>query len=371
MDENEPNDVGIFSVYKYKCSFAGCYLEFRRKDRLDSHEYTHNRVKKFKCTEENCDKAYTNNAHLQRHKKTAHSKSTEIVQCSIESCEEFFYSIAKMKAHCREIHSDKSREYECEICNEKFRRKTKLKEHMFAHTGTYKYTCDKCGKGFLQLGHLQRHEHSHRIRKCELCDATFDKWSLLLVHKQTEHSNIQYNCSICNKEFHSKRGLRNHRKIHSNVDDRSVHQCPFENCSKSFSQRNNMLAHYKSKHENRKFACTFDGCKSELSTKQKLDLHIKVMHLDESIEKPKRQSKATRTERKDKGVQKISTASKLFNIILPSEFEKAIISGQGKNIHIDFDRNDSEVDDQLDHGTNSETKTFTATNLRSQGAVEC
>lgn len=373
MSENVSGDSVIFSVFRYKCSFPGCVLEFRRKDRLDAHEYTHSRVKKFKCTEENCDKAYANDSHLQRHKRTAHSKSTGIIRCSNESCEEFFYSEAKMKAHCHNFHSEKAREFECEICNEKFRRKTKLKEHMFTHNGKYKYTCDKCGKGFLQLGHFKRHEHSHRIRKCELCDATFDKWSMLLAHRQQEHSNNQHRCSICNKEFHSKRGLKSHRKTHSNHDEENLDldvaiQCSFENCTKYFSERRNMLAHYKLKHENRKFACSFDGCTSELSTKQKLDLHIKVVHLGESGKKSK---KTSRAERKDKGVQKVSTASKLFNIILPSEFEKAIITGQGKNIHINFDRINNENDDQPDQSSDSEVANFNTTSLRAQGVVKC
>lgn len=370
MSEDVSDGSDIYSAYKYKCSFTGCDLEFRRKDRLDSHEYTHTQVKKFKCTEENCGKSYITSSHLQRHKRTAHSKSTEIVQCSFASCDAFFYSDASMKTHCRDIHSEKLREFECEICNEKFRRKTQLRQHMFAHTGHYRYACDKCGKGFLMLSRLKNHEHSHRIRKCDLCDASFDKWSLLLVHRRKEHTNTDHQCSDCDRKFHSKRGLRNHRKTHATLEDRDVCQCTFDGCTRTFFQKKNMLAHYKIKHENRKFVCSFDGCKSKLSTKQKLEQHVKVVHLNEGGKKSQKESNTTKSQRKDKGVQKRSTASKFFKVILPPEFEKAIISGQGKNIHLNYDRTDSENDDErADQGAGVVVAQLNSTNLKL--VVEC
>lgn len=375
MSDCESDDSNIFSVFKYKCSFDGCDLEFRRKDRLDSHEYTHSKVKKFICFEENCGKEYITNSHLQRHKRTAHPASTDnIVYCSYDSCGAYFDSDAKMKVHCHNVHSTKARQFECDICNAKFRRKSKLKQHMFEHTGHYRYACDKCGKGFLQLGHFRRHEKVHQSRKCELCDAIFDKWSLLMAHMQKDHSTTQYKCTVCNKEFHSKRCLRNHRQTHTNRDDRNVYSCSFENCTKFFFQRKNMLAHYKSKHENRKFVCSFEGCTSELSTKQKLNFHIKAVHLGENLKKSKQESTAKKTAkstRKDKGVQKVSTASKLFNIILPADFEQAIISGQGKNIHINFNQIENEDTDQLDPNSDSDVAKLNSSNLRNQSVVKC
>lgn len=338
MSDSESEDFSLLSVFKYTCSFAGCDLQFRRKDRLDSHEYTHSQVKKFICTEKDCGKLYINNSHLQRHRRAAHTKSDDIIHCPHESCVMLFASEVTMKAHFRTIHSEKVRDFVCEICNEKCRRKTQLKQHMFEHTGSYVYTCDECGKGFLLMSRLKRHKNAHKTRQCENCPATFDKWSLLLAHKQKEHLNIQLKCSICDKEFHSRRSLKSHCKTHTNSDDRLVYPCSFEGCPRQFFQKKNMLAHYKSKHENVKFGCTYGDCKSELSTKQKLAEHIKAVHLGESKKKSMKKSQTVKAQRKDKGVQKTSTASKMFNIILPLEFEKAIMSGQGKNIHISYDR---------------------------------
>lgn len=369
MSESETDISQIISLNRYKCPFSGCDLEFRRKDRFDSHVYSHDHIKKFKCDVKNCENAYINNSHLQRHKRTAHSTSTEIIQCHHESCGAYFHSEAKLKIHIHNVHSKKKCKFVCDICNEEFRRKTKLRQHMFVHTGNYKYTCDKCGKGFLLLNSFRRHELSHRSRKCELCDATFDKWSSLLAHKRNEHATTQ--CSICNKEFHSNRCLKNHRMIHLNPDDRHIFACLFENCTKFFTRKTNMLAHYKSKHEHRKFVCTFEECKLELSTKQKLDHHIKVIHLGESMKMANKTSKTIKAKRKDKGVQKISTASKLFNIILPSEFERAIIAGKGQNIHINFDRIDSEIENNDSEQTSEAGAELNSTHLRCQSVVKC
>lgn len=366
MSEDVTEKLPFLSVFKYSCSFAGCDLEFKRKDRLDAHEFTHSNEKKFKCTEPNCNKAYVTNSNLQRHKQTAHLKSNEMVYCPNDSCGKYFDTEARLKAHCDSIHSEKPREFECEICNDKFRRKTQLKQHTFAHTGNYRFTCDKCGKGFLLMSRLKRHANSHRSRKCENCDATFEMWSLLLAHKNKEHVHSDLKCSICGREFNSMRILRNHRKIHVNLDDRPAYQCKFEGCSKVFLNNNNMLAHYKSKHENRLFACTYNGCTMELSTKQKLELHIKVIHLGESIKKPKIYK--NRAERKDKGLQKKSTASKFFNIILPPEFERAIIAGEGKNIHIVHNPIEDGDDDAEKNGDFS----LLATAIKlTEGVIEC
>lgn len=337
----------VFSAIKYTCSYSGCELQFKRKDQLDSHEYTHSKVRKFRCNEPGCDKTYVNNAHLQRHKRTVHTKSKAIFHCEVESCAAFFDSSTKLKQHLHKVHTDKTIQFECEICSQKFRRKTQLKQHMFVHTGCYRYKCDKCDKGFFQLGHLKRHEHSHRTHCCPVCSATFDKWSLFVAHKHKAHSQIENKCSICDRVFHSKSGLKYHSQVHTQPDDRIVYECSFDGCAKFFFHRNNMLAHFKSKHENKKFVCGFSDCGRELSTKQKLELHIKVVHpTDETTVnvQPKRKPKA-RAPRKDKGVPKKSTASKLFNFVLPIEVEKAILSGNGENIHLEYDQSDHEEDD--------------------------
>lgn len=348
-------------------------MQFKRKDQLDSHEYTHSQKKKFICTEPGCGKSYVNNAHLQRHKRSAHSKLTTIFHCDIESCGSFFDSESKLKQHHRKQHVEKAVEFECEICCEKFRRKAQLQQHMFAHTGCYRYKCEKCDKGFLQLGHLKRHENTHRTHSCELCQATFDKWSSLVAHKQSEHVETANKCAKCDKVFRSKRGLKYHSQVHAQTDDRIVYQCTFDGCPKFFFHRNNMLAHFKSKHENKKFICAVGDCGRELSTKQKLEQHIKIVHADGDVNVKNTKTKSkpkVRAKRKDKGVPKKSTASKLFNVILPAEVEKAILSGNNDNISIEYNQDDRIQDEDEDEDFHTNPLHFNTSVTRTT-TVEC
>lgn len=356
MTETESLGPKIFNPFKYKCSFPDCDLEFRRRDRCEAHEYTHSKQRKFKCNEPNCDRAYITNCHLRRHQRTAHAEPTGPILCTYESCAEFFMSLEQLKEHCRTIHSEKrQRQFECELCSEKFHRKTHLKQHSVAkHAGNYRFSCEKCGKGYLLESRLKRHQASHKTHTCELCSMTFDKWSLFLAHKQSEHANIELKCNVCDKTFNSRRCLKEHCKTHVNIDERQEIPCKFDGCPHFFFRRSNMLAHFKSKHENRKFICTYDECNLELSTKQKLDQHVRVIHLGEQgqkKQKPKAKTEIAR--RKDTGVQKRSTASKLFQVILPPEFEKAIMAGHGRDIEIKYDRIDDD-EDELSEEENKE-----------------
>lgn len=359
---------------RYTCSFEDCGLQFKRKDQLDSHEYTHNQIRKFPCTEGDCTKSYVNNAHLQRHKRTAHTKnpSKQLLYCTGTDCAAYFDSTAKLKSHLLKVHGGVQREYICEHCDVKFVRKSKLRLHMFTHTGNYRYRCDACDKGFFQMGHLTRHQKTHAQRKCDKCEEIFTKWSLLMAHKRTAHTTEDENkCGVCGKVCQSKRSLKYHSKVHVDIGDRMVFECTFVDCPKFFFKRSSMLAHYKSTHENKKFICTVEGCERELSTKQKLNNHVKVVHDKNSSDRTKLKIKCNRAKRKDKGVQKTSTASKLFNIYLPKEFEEAIISGNGNKISFHYDPNSIDPDiNEME--TSSTCKASTVDSIgKSLESIEC
>lgn len=332
-------DLPFVGGIKYTCSFADCGLQFKRKDQLDSHEYSHSSIKKFQCSEADCTKSYVNNAHLQRHIRKTHQKATshQLHYCRLDECT---HPISE------EVYVRKQREYECAYCSMKFTRKFKLRLHIFTHTGNYEYKCQKCDKGFVRMSQLKQHEKIHDERKCDQCDQVFTKWSLLMVHKRNDHTNNENKCLICGKVFRSKRGLKYHSKVHTELDNRIIYQCTYESCPKFFLQRKSMLAHHKSKHENQKFICSVDGCGRELSTKQKLNMHMNAVHCDETRNrKIHTKSSKPKAKRKDKGKQKVSTASKLFNLVLPNEIEQAIISGNGNKIYFNYESKDFEDGD--------------------------
>lgn len=343
------DEFGLFSIpgFRYVCIHADCGLHFKRKDQLDSHEYIHTKRKKFPCTEINCDKMYVNNAHLQRHIRAVHRPcggAIPGVVCKSESCSS---SEPKMLQPYQKPHVEaKTMRYKCDYCSEEFHRKFHLRLHIVTHTGHYPYKCVQCDKGFIRLSYLKRHEKTHKSHNCDHCHAVFPKWSQLVAHKHKEHVTVECKCTQCGRAFHSRQGLKYHQQVHVDTGERTVYQCNFDKCPKFFFHRQNLLAHHKSKHGNRKFVCTFDGCDRELSTKQKLEQHRLAMHSGDD-KKMKTDSKMkARAPRKDKGVPKRSTAAKLLNLIAPKEIERAIIAGQGDRIYLRYDHDENGMSDE-------------------------
>lgn len=339
-------DKFISPNVRYQCRHPDCSLSFKRSDQLHSHEFSHTQIKRFKCLYPDCDKAYVNNAHLRRHAKKSHLTNTKAegknIPCKFgPPCTRQYKSKEKMLLHYRKVHiektDNKSLSLKCDLCDEVFRRKAQHRLHIFEHTGNYPYKCTKCEKGFLNHNCLVRHEKTHKSYKCSECSEEFHQWSKLVTHKHTAHPSTNIKCTICGREFRSKNGLRCHRGIHEQSERRFVYQCLVEKCPKYFFHRQNLLAHQKSKHENRKFICDVGGCGRELCSKQKLEIHMKVIHFNDGSSRQKPiTDKKLRAPRKDKGIPKTSTASRICNIVAPTEIEKLIIAGRGNQIHLEY-----------------------------------
>lgn len=333
---------------RYKCRHADCELTFKRRNQLHSHEFTHTQKRNFLCPEPDCINTYINDAHLQRHIRVVHSnKSLEEVPCKFgPPCTRRYKSKEKMLLHYQKVHVDKtdikSLSFRCELCAEVFRRKAQHRQHMFSHTNEYPYTCQHCKRGFMNRYNFVRHENSHRIYNCTECDAKFLKWSLLVAHRNDNHKTAETICDICQRKFQSKRGLKHHRAVHEEKADREVLQCPYDKCPSFFFHQRNLNAHIRGKHEGRTFICDIGGCGKTLCTKQKLLFHMKVVHLDPKSPSPKSKS-GPRKRRRDKGVPKQSTASRLAMVHAPKEFDSLVLAGKGQDIQ--FEYNSSTLDD--------------------------
>lgn len=66
----------------------------------------------------------------------------------------------------------------------------------------------------------------------------------------------------------------------------------------------------------------------------------------EKIKTDANKSKA-RAPRKDKGVQKTSTAARLLGLIAPKEIEKAIIAGHGDSVYFHYDHTENDASEDL------------------------
>lgn len=345
--ESAKLDKFVSPDVRYKCRHPGCDLCFKRADQLHSHEFTHTQLKKFMCLYDDCDKAYTNNAHLKRHVKTAHlltanNANCEKIPCKFgPPCTRQYKTKQKMLLHYQKNHIEhndiKSFSFKCELCEETFRRKALYRMHMYSHTGNYPYNCEKCDKGFLNQNSLVRHRNAHKSYKCSECTEEFPKWSQLVAHRHGMHSSNEHKCSVCERIFSTKRMLKHHSVVHQQLEDRMVFQCKLAGCPRFFVHHKNLLAHQRSKHENRKFICGIGECGRELSSKQKLEAHMKTTHFNDGSRRQKEvKENRPRAPRKDKGIQKRSLASQICNIIAPIEIEKMIIGGHGSQIQLDY-----------------------------------
>ncbi len=102
-------------------------------------------------------------------------------------------------------------DYQCDICFQKFTRKSDLKRHkQTQHDRTKHFTCDKCEKI-----HYRRDKYIEHCRICKIictyCAAEFDCKSDLNQHVNLQHIDKKFLCAKCGKKYGSKRSLNNHK----------------------------------------------------------------------------------------------------------------------------------------------------------------
>lgn len=179
-----------------------------------------------------------------------------------------------MNRHYRITH-EKLVPYKCTQCDLRFHRKLLVKKHLKeAHnTGDYSYKCSECDHGFFSIITYTKHLNTHKskVKTCAECNETFRNWTQLVKHRRVVHSSDKrFQCDCCGKTFSRKPNIKQHMKLHIAVEE--VFECHYENCSKFYNAKRNLMAHIRSKHEGKKLICSICSC--IFSTKQKLEQHV-------------------------------------------------------------------------------------------------
>lgn len=281
----------------------------------------------FACEIDGCTKEYTTNSHLKRHRKTAHAAKTEMssVTCKHSNCHQMFTTRDNMNRHYQAQHVNLLPQA-CTECDERFRRKLQLKKHVILkHNGEYPYRCEHCSKGFINTFSFTRHLTTHKIsnkeRSCPECQVTFEKWSILVEHRRRMHkSEPRYTCDICLKTFCRKPNIKDHMKLHLSLVE--VFQCHYENCSKFYNAKRNLMSHIRSKHEGKRWICAV--CNQHKSTKQKLEQHIRA-HLD-----PVNYKRLNK-----KQTHKTSVIAQLIGVELPQDIQEKLLNDEASQIDIE------------------------------------
>lgn len=203
MRTHEKTHPRIYECYE-------CKQHFKEFNHLTRHIKSHwVSEKPFKCSI--CVKSFTIETNLMRHRREQHPE--RIRDC--EYCDESFRTKIDLKDHVSKFHGNKLNTHRCNVCAESF----PLKSLLIAHTETKhkpvaEHLCSECGKVYPSAYGLKAHLHSHSQAKpfaCQHCPSTFRFQSNLNRHLFTHTGERNFFCDVCNKAFFSNDDMRKHR----------------------------------------------------------------------------------------------------------------------------------------------------------------
>ena len=264
--------------YSHMCT--SCPKSFKTSYPLKIHTLTHSTQKPYSCN--NCLKSFNNYGSLHHHKRTHVSDD---IPCDL--CNEIFTSKDKMKRH-KNRHHDGLKTTKCPVCL-KLIESGSFSVHSFVHTGEKPFVCSICQKSFNNPGSLSRHRRSHSENEnkypCNICGKLFPSKINLTMHtkchlgSKTEKNKLKKEkkvprefCAICQKAFKS---LKGHTiSFHSTEQNFDCGQC-----SKSYKSATVLKDHTKRKHtDSLDYQCSI--CDKKFNVERVLKKHM-GLHGDE------------------------------------------------------------------------------------------
>ena len=215
-----------------------------------------------------CDKIFTKNYILEKHKRMVHMGEKNH---SCTTCDKSFATAQVLKQHILTHTGEKP--YVCDICGMGFTTGSHFKIHRLKHTSdnsnVKSFPCRHCGKEFRQNARRKEHEEYvckknpdrplDKQYKCDLCSYATAIKGRLRDHKKATHSDKIYTCEFCDRKFTRMETFNKHKNLHTREK-----QYPCKYCGAIFLQISSRFKHEKRqtcvkrdhpdafKHENRK-----------------------------------------------------------------------------------------------------------------------
>ena len=218
---------------KHACN--QCNMKFLRPSHLRAHIKLHeqNQIPKIQCSQ--CKETFLNRDDLQIHLDQLHKEPEKLFKCSYQNCSRAYSCQTYLSAHITKMHKNENTGAKaeshpgktCNICKKQFRAGYLKREHEeCVHQGRLvKCTYENCNKAFATRNNLKRH---------------------LKIHEKDE-ANFQFKCDYqnCTAMFSRHDHLTNHKVSH---EPEKMFACDFPGCKSVFRYNNNLVSHKKVTH---------------------------------------------------------------------------------------------------------------------------
>ena len=246
-----------------------------------------------------CKKHFKFAPELQNHIREFHN--TNVIQTEEENQNKFvFFGIQKVKLENTLNGDMKEARHQCLYCNNVFRFKSELANHMKElHNTNLQFSCFKCHKRFGTKNDLQKHMATfhkielvtHKAFLCDACETSFDTEKALvkhlsLVHSFTNsfndlktqiskeeivpHNNKTFKCDACDEAFETDHELKKHLSSVHNF----TNKC--NKCHKKLKNFTELKKHFEIVHKKVEVGCI--QCPKSFENAKKLKQHIAAEH---------------------------------------------------------------------------------------------
>lgn len=283
--ESSPNAILKIDPKRFKC--AHCDKSYQHEYLLKQHVYRHTVSSPFTC--EHCGEGFFEKILLDRHVRRTHSTDLKCEPCnkryentkvfnkhqfkfhweklSCPYCTVTYFTTKALEDHVSAEHEGKSlpqgESLKCLICNAQFVRKLKLLSHI---ESVHKMICGECNESFKSKTELQQHllEQHHR-----------DVLEFEEGPKRGESKSCQLVCYMCGHLFKNSYNLQLHfKKTHSTSEFKLEYKCI--QCERVFDLRDDANKHFKTDHEGSVFKC--EVCSKAYTRDYSLRAHLENTH---------------------------------------------------------------------------------------------